>query len=298
MSNELVEKGTELVKKGSELVEKTKSAIFNAMDENGDGKVDLEDVIIKGLKIPTIKINRDEFLQKELFKHFPQEVIDIAIAQSPMKANIPLEQINNIADEVIKYERYCVSGISAALGTAGGVAALATIPMDIAQYYGYMLRATQKLLYLYGFPAIDLEEKGSQIDSATMNILILCFGVMNGVANANVAIRSMAKALAVGVEKQLLKKALTKGTIYPIVKSVSKWFGVKMTKQAFAGFFKKAIPIVGGIIGGSLTFLSFKPCCDKLKETLQNTILSNPNYNAIPEEEIIIDDVEVEVVEE
>jgi len=40
-----------------------------------------------------------------------------------------------------------------------------------------------------------------------------------------------------------------------------KWFGVKMTKEVFAGFFKKAIPVVGGVIGGGITFLAFKPCC-------------------------------------
>ena len=36
----------------------------------------------------------------------------------------------------------------------------------------------------------------------------------------NTALRTMAAALAKGVEKKLLKAALTKGTIYPIVKRV------------------------------------------------------------------------------
>ena len=85
----------------------------------------------------------------------------------------------------------------------------------------------------------------------------------------------------------MLRKALTKGTVYPIVKSVAKWFGIKMTKEVFAGFFKKAIPVVGGVVGGGITYLSFKPCCDKLKASLQNTILSNPTYNPLYEEDII-----------
>ena len=101
-----------------------------------------------------------------------------------------------------------------------------------------MLRAAQKLMYLYGFPEIDVEEKGQVFDTETMNVLIICLGVMYGAAGANTALKTMAKALAVGVEKQLLKRALTKGTIYPIVKSVAKWFSVKMTKEIFAGFFK------------------------------------------------------------
>ena len=118
-------------------------------------------------------------------------------------------------------------------------------------------------------------------------------GVMYGAAGANNALHALAKALASGVEKQLLRSALTKGTIYPIVKNVAKWFSVKMTKEVFAGFFKKAIPGVGGVIGGGITFLSFKPCCDKLKASLQNTMLSNPNDNPTEEENLIIVDQEI-----
>ena len=274
--------------KTKELSEKSQQAILGAIDQNGNGEVDIEDVIIMGLKVPGIRINRSQFLQAEFKSKLPQETIDTAIAYNPLQAQIPTELIDRIADEVIKYERNCVSGISAALGMPGGVAMAATIPADIAQYYGYMLRATQKLMYLYGFPEINLDEKDQTFDSETMNTLIICLGVMYGVASANNALKAIAKALATGVEKQLLKQALTKGTIYPIVKSVAKWFGVKMTKQVFAGFFKKAIPVVGGVVGGGLTFLSFKPCCDKLRATLQNTMLSNPNYCPSKEDDDLI----------
>ena len=134
---------------------KSKEAVMNAVDQNGNGEIDIEDVIVMGLKVPGIRINRANFLQKELQKYFPQEIIDDAIAHNPLHAEIPSDIVDKIADEVIKYERACVSGISAALGAPGGIAMAATIPADIAQYYGYMLRATQKLMYLYGFPEID-----------------------------------------------------------------------------------------------------------------------------------------------
>ena len=273
-------------------IQKTSGVVVEYFDENGNGEIDIEDVIIKGLRIPGIRIKRDQFLSKELFKRYPEEVINEAIRTNPMQAGIKAEDIDRIADDVIEYERRCVSGISAALGTPGGVAMAATIPADIAQYYGYMLRATQKLLYLYGFPEINVEEDGSKFDSETINILIICFGVMYGAAGANNALKSIAKALGAGVEKQLMKKALTKGTIYPIVKSVAKWFNMKMTKEVFAGFFKKSIPIVGGVIGGGITYLTFKPCCVKLKESLQDTILSNKNY--VQDKDLIeIEDAEI-----
>lgn len=173
------------------------------------------------------------------------------------------------------------------MSTPGGFAMAATIPTDIAQYYGYMLRVTQKLLYLYGFPEIDVTEKRKKFDTETINILTLCFGVMYGVAGANNVLKAIAKALGTGVQKELMKKALTKGTIYLIVKSTAKWFGVRMTKEVFTGFFKHAIPVVGGVIGGRLTYMSFKPCCDKLKASLRDTLLSNPNHQTTEDENII-----------
>ena len=290
MNEEKISNETNEVNENIEISEKkiakSKKAILNLMDENKNGEVDIEDIIIKGLKIPGIKINRDNFLQKQLFKLYPQDVINVAIEKSPMNAHIPVKEIDKIADEVIKFERNCVSGISAALGAPGGWAMIATIPADIAQYYGYLLRATQKLLYLYGFPQIDIEENGSKFDDATLNTLIICFGVMYGTAGANNALKAISIALGNGVEKQLLNKALTKGKIYPIVKNIANWFNSKMTKKIFAGFFKKAIPVVGGILGGGITYLSFKPCCNRLKKSLRDTILSNPEYKPVLDDNI------------
>lgn len=269
----------------------TKDSVANVLDQNSDGQVDIQDIITLAIKTPGVHITRSTFLQKELFKNHPQKVIDDSIARTPALAGITSKEIDKIADDIIKYERTCVSGISAALGVPGGWAMAATIPADIIQYYGYTLRATQKLLYLYGFPEIDSDEEGLQLDSETINELILCLGVMNGVAGANNAIKGMAKALAVGVEKKLLNMALTKGAFFPFVRSVMKWFGVKLTKSVFAGFFKKAIPVVGGVVGGGITFLAFKPCCYRLKNVLQDTMLSNPNHASTKEEDEVLDSI-------
>ena len=283
--------GKTVVGTAHDTFDNSKEIIMEKLDQNGDGVVDVVDIIIMSLKAPGVHINREQFLQKELYKNYPQSVIDIAIQETPAKAGITRNDIDKIADEVINYERNCVSGISAALGMPGGVAMAATIPADIAQYYGYTLRAAQKLLYLYGFPEIDSYEDDLYLDTETINALTLCLGVMYGAAGANNAIKGMAKALAVGVEKQLMKKALTKGTIYPFVKSISKWFGVNMTKKVFTGFFKNAIPVLGGVIGGGITFATFKPCCNRLKNVLMDTLLSNPNHVSSIEEDAIVESI-------
>lgn len=275
-----------------------KDATIKAIDVNGNGEIDIEDIIVQGLRIPGIRINRENFLRKELKLKFKKDIVEKAIETNPAKAGITVDVIDKIADEVIKFERTSVSGISAALGVPGGVAMVATIPVDIAQYYGYMIRAAQKLLYLYGFPEINVSEDGEILDSATMNSLILCMGVMYGVAGANKALRIMAQALGEGVEKKLLNAALTKGTLYPIVKSVAKWFKIKVTKEVFSGFFKKAIPVVGGVVGGGITYATFKPCCDRLKKSLRETMLSNPNNKPDEDEELFNKIIDAEIIEE
>lgn len=287
LTSNILHAASETPEKAKELVAKSWENIVNVIDLNENGEIDVEDIIIYGIKTPGIRINRAEFLQKELFKNYPQEVIDIAIKCNPARAGIPSEEIDRIAGEVIKYERKFVTRIATVLGVPGGIFMLVAAPADFLQNYAYMIRAAQKLLYLYGFPEIVSEEKGEMIDAETVNILIICLGVMYGVAGANKALVTMGKALGKGVEKKLLNTALTKGAIYPIVKNVAKWFNIKMTKQVFAGAVNKGIPIFGAFIGGGITYLSFGPCCNKLKVSLQDTMLSNPTRHDISKEEDI-----------
>lgn len=291
MKNVIENTGNEVkkaVSKGKDIVFDSKDKVFDALDINKDGRVDTEDIIILGLRIPGVHIDREDFLRKQFMKNYSNDVIQDAVKFNPAHAGITVEEIDNIADQVIQYERNCVSGISLALGAPGGVAMVATLPTDIAQYYGYMLRAIQKLLYLYGFPEINVEN-GVNIDDETMNLITLCLGVMYGVEGSVASIKILSNALGKGVEKKLLQKALTKGTFYPIVKKISKWFSVCMTKQVFAGFFRKAIPVVGGVVGGGITYLSFKPCCDNLKKSLQDTALCNPSSKKSFDEFDVID---------
>lgn len=291
MKNVIENTGNEVkkaVSKGKDIVFDSKDKVFDALDINKDGRVDTEDIIVLGLRIPGVHIDREEFLRKQFMKNYANDVIQDAVKFNPAHAGITVEEIDNIADQVIQYERNCVSGISLALGAPGGVAMVATLPTDIAQYYGYMLRAIQKLLYLYGFPEINAEN-GVNIDDETMNLITLCLGVMYGVEGSVASIKILSNALGKGVEKKLLQKALTKGTFYPIVKKISRWFSVCMTKQVFAGFFRKAIPVVGGVVGGGITYLSFKPCCDNLKKSLQDTALCNPSSRKSFDEFDVID---------
>ena len=61
------------------------------------------------------------------------------------------------------------------------------------------------MLYLYGFPEINIEN-GTNIDDETMNLITLCLGVMYGVKGATSTLKMLSTALGRGVEKKLLSK--------------------------------------------------------------------------------------------
>ena len=77
--------------KTKDMVNSSKDKVVTTMDVNGDGNVDIEDIIILGLKLPGIGINRSDFLKKELSLKYSDEKIEEAINKTPKEAGISLK---------------------------------------------------------------------------------------------------------------------------------------------------------------------------------------------------------------
>ena len=258
-----------------------------------------EEIIAQAAKLPIARVDRSVFLRKELIKHYPEETVKLAIEKNPAYAGIDKYTINKIANQVIQYETNKVSGISFAAGLPGGAAMAATIPADIAQYFAFTLRAMQEIAYLYGFEEFNFEN--DSIDSNTMNEIMIFLGVMFGVQSANSGVKIIAQAATQKVSKTLANKALTKTTIYPIVKKVAQALGLRMTKQIFADGVSKVVPVIGGVAAGGLTYATFKPNCLRLKHSFWNLNLCDVEfYEKVKsgEIEIVPDDEIVEVSED
>ena len=223
-------------------------------------------VMSAALSLPGVKVNREEFLKEKLSLYCNEKQLQTALSKSPVKV-FSRTQIDKIADSVISSHVIKVTAISAAAGIPGGLAMAATIPGDIAQYYYHVFNLSQKLAYLYGYP--DLLDENGKVTDATTNLLTVFAGVMMGAAVANNAIREISKQLAETAIKKLPQQALTKGAIYPLVKKVASWIGVKLTKESFAKGVGRFIPVLGGIISGGLTLATFRPGAKRLQKTLQ-----------------------------
>lgn len=224
-------------------------------------------VMAGALSIPGVKVNRTNFLSKELKNYCDDEKLKLAIEKMPSDA-VSMEVIDNIANACIRNHSILVTSASFIVGIPGGWALAGTIPTDMAQYYYHVFVLSQKLAYLYGYP--DLCDDEGNITEDAQGVLTLFVGAMMGVAAANEAINKIAKNLAQQVVKRLPQMALAKGTFYPLVKQVAKWIGISLNKSIFAKGVSKIIPVLGGFLSGTLSLATFLPSAKKLRKTLRD----------------------------
>lgn len=226
----------------------------------------LEEIICKAIQIPGVKVDRNKFLA-EIFSS-KVDWLESIINNGPVEAGINREEINNIANKLIMKRTSQSSIASFAAGIPGGLAMAATIPADILQFFGMSLRLAQELSYLYG--ADDLWENGKVDDEKVKNQLILYCGVMFGVSGAVSGVRVLSTQVAKTALKKIPQKALTKTFWYPIIKKICSFVGYTLTKKTLASGVSKAVPVIGGVISGTINFASMMPMARKLNDTLDN----------------------------
>lgn len=224
----------------------------------------LETAISSAIKIPGVKVNRNSFLAAR-FSDPTFRLYEI-LENGPVAAGVDRETLNRMGKRLILERTSESTALSFAAGIPGGLAMAATIPADVLQFFGMTLRLAQELSYLYG--AQDLWVNGELDNERVRNTLILYCGVMFGATGAAAGVRVLSTQLAKTALKKLPQKALTKTFWYPILKKIANAIGTKMTKTILAGGVSKVIPVVGGVISGTITFASMKPMAEKLHKEL------------------------------
>ena len=228
----------------------------------------LQKIITNAIQIPGVKVDRKKFLLAT-FDDKPSDKLKRILDVGPVEAGCSRKELKKLATALVNNRTLKSTVLSFAAGLPGGIAMAASIPADLLQFYGVALRLAQEISYLYGEP--DLWEGGEISEERVSQQLILYCGVMFGVSGASATIRVLSSSLGKQVLKKLPQKALTKTFYYPIVKSICKIFGVKMTKNVFAKGVSKAVPILGGIVSGGLTFASMRPMGTRLVDTFDDS---------------------------
>ena len=239
-------------------------------------------------KLPLVRVDREEFLTKNLKNLCTPEQLQKAIVDGTLHAGIPVETLDSLANAVINAETVKVTGISAAAGLPGGLAMAATIPADLAQFYGFVIRVAQELAYIYGWT--EIFDETAELDTATESQLVLFIGVMSGVGVANKAIGKLFGEVAMkSVAKKVAAKALTKTWYYPLVKKIAALLGQRIVKETFAKGVSKAVPVLGAALSGGLTLATFKPMANRLKKHLSMLAHMSPEEYETYAAAVVID---------
>ena len=212
---------------------------------------DFDEVLAVAVELPGVKIEREEFLQKNFSSRFNREIVARIVQTSPIRAGVNESVLYEIARECINYEQKKVSALSFVMGGGG----LPGIPADLAQYFAHVLRISQKLAYIYGYPEIRSIE--GSMDEKTQEIILLFIGVMYGVSGANKVIAEISKLLGDKVGKDILRAALTKTAWYPLLQQVCKQVGIKVTKDALSKTTTKVFPVIGGVVSAGISYHGF-----------------------------------------
>lgn len=227
------------------------------------------DFLAKVVRVPGVRVNRDEFLRQELRKlRMDEDAIARALSSNPVMAGVSLAQIDTLAEDAISYETNKSAAISFVAGIPGGFAMLGTIPADLMQYYVHALRIMQKLAYLYGWG--ELLPDGRDADDDTLGVLAVFFGVMLGVGGAAQSLTAFARvAVKTAYQNHATKRALMSITWYPVVKHSLRLIGINITKSTAAKGFSKIVPVIGGFVSSGLTFMALQTQSALLKEHLR-----------------------------
>lgn len=245
------------------------------MDNDDSGLTVWNSILGAALRLPGVRVNRAAFLRSALSSHSSADLVELAIERTPAKAGIRKGVISKVAKGSLRWHRAGVSATSTIAGLPGGWWIIGTIPTDLAQYFWHILVVLQKLAYLHGWPSLFQDDE--EVDDETKLVLTLFVGVMLGAQGAANGISRLATALSSEVVKRLPRASLTKYAIYQIAKQVARWLGLNLTKKKFAELLGRAVPVVGGLISGTITWVAFGAGARRLLEHLERLPLAEGN---------------------
>jgi hypothetical protein len=223
------------------------------------------------LKLPGSKIDREIFLQKQYEQYCDAGTVERILQNGAVNACVELTLMDKIASDIIGQHTKMTTAVSFAAGIPGGLAMAATIPADIAQFYYHVIIVAQKTAYIYGLGNVD---EDNEYFTSLLTVLI---GVMAGIEEANKTMNELMRAqFTKSLGKITLGKILDKTVI-----RIARVIGLNLTKRSVLKSAAKVVPIIGGLVSGSVTLLSFLPMCNNLKNKLSDTINTAKKNNII-----------------
>lgn len=242
-------------------------------------------------QLPVVRVDREAFLRKE-FGDSPH--LDVVLEKGP-QAVYSLESLRSKAQSLIENSTAKTSMASFASGLPGNpVVMVAAGGADVAQYFGFAINLAQKIAYLFGEDELFTGNSAELSEAAQVRV-IAYLGAMFGAAGAAALVAQTSKTVGQNLGKKVAAQALTKTAWYPLVKKVGALVGRQVTKKTVEKTITKAVPLVGGVLSGGLTYVTFRPMGGRLADTLMRNLNGdfheqldlNPEFSASLAAEVV-----------
>ncbi len=249
-------------------------------------------------KLPVVRVDREAFLRKH-FGNTPH--IDVILQQGP-QAVYSVETLREKAAAIVKSSANKTSMVSFASGVPGNpFVMVAAGSADVLQYFGFAINLAQQIAHLFGEDAL-FEGGSAELSEEAQLRIIAYLGAMFGAAGAAALVAQTSKVAGQNLGKRVAAQALTKTAWYPLVKKVGSAIGQNVTKKTVEKTIIKAVPVVGGVVSGGLTYVTFRPMGNRLADTLARNLTGdfdvdlhlNEDFAAAQESEIVVGEVVIE----
>lgn len=227
--------------------------------------MDANSLILKIIDNAATRVDRGTFLREVLFAYKPNLSQDKQqqFLENPVKA-IGVDDVTLIADKIIKNAVWGTTSLSFLAGLPGGVWGVAAAAPDIVQNMRNYIVLSQKLAYIYG---VNFYENANSSDEYRNSSTLLCLGFMLGANGVDVLIQKLLNNAWQNSSKEFVEYIM-KTAGFAIAKKIAAKLGEKLTKKGVTNFVSKAVPVLGGIISGGLTYVSFKSAATVMQKKL------------------------------
>lgn len=203
--------------------------------------------------MPGVFIDRGAFLRRA-FAGYPEPVIEQAVKYTPQQAGIAMADIDELAEAVIIWESRQAGALSMAAGLPGVVGKVLLEAPDVVQYFAHLMRAEQKLAYLYGWP--QMLRTGHDVEEENLSRLVLLMGIMLEVDGVDPSQEG-------AMDRSAMSATLT--TIATRIQEITE-------KGGFTG----GLPVVAGFKSGRKVLKTFRKQARVLKKYLRSHSAPKP----------------------
>ena len=228
--------------------------------------MDINTLIINAIDNPATRVDREQFLRETLFKYKPNlsKEEQMYFVDNPVRA-IGITEVNYIADKVIKSAVLQTAGLSFLAGLPGGVWGIAAAGPDIVQNLAYYIILSQKLAYVYG---VNFYETAFPTDSEYQkSSTLLCLGFMLGVNDVDSLIQKVLGGAWKNSGKEFVE-FLMKTAGFALARKILTSIGERLANKGATNVLGKAVPLLGGLLSGGMTFADFKKSAARMQQKL------------------------------